>query len=64
MEPPTITYTTAHMSTVTEAACAAGPRKNIPGTNTPYGSVPDSIKKTQAQFQVSYLRPDWYILIT
>ncbi|CAG9785505.1 unnamed protein product [Diatraea saccharalis] len=51
-EPPQIQYTTAQLSTVTEAgACAAGPRRTIPGTNIPYPPVPESIRKQQEQFQ-------------
>ncbi|KAJ0175647.1 hypothetical protein K1T71_008806 [Dendrolimus kikuchii] len=53
VEPPTIQYTTAHLSTVTEAsACPApGKRNLIPGTNQPYPPVPESIRKQQELFQ-------------
>lgn len=54
VEPPQIQYTSAHLSTVTEAsACAAtGKRRMVPGTNTPYPPVVESIRKQQEQFQV------------
>ncbi|KAL0880759.1 hypothetical protein ABMA27_001964 [Loxostege sticticalis] len=53
VEPPQIQYTSAHLSTVTEAsACAAtGKRRMVPGTNTPYPPVVESIRKQQEQFQ-------------
>ncbi|CAH2108208.1 unnamed protein product [Euphydryas editha] len=53
VDPPAIQYNTVHMSTVTEAsACpASGPKRLIPGTNTPYAPVSEKIKKRQELFQ-------------
>ncbi|XP_028174978.1 uncharacterized protein LOC135072913 [Ostrinia nubilalis] len=53
VEVPQIQYTTAQLSTVTEAsACPApGKRRLIPGTNQPYPPVPEAIRKRQEQFQ-------------
>ncbi|XP_053612576.1 uncharacterized protein LOC128676471 [Plodia interpunctella] len=51
VDPPKIQYNTAQLSTVTEACPAPGARKLIPGTNTPYSPVPESIRKQQQQFQ-------------
>ncbi|XP_045447402.1 uncharacterized protein LOC123655690 [Melitaea cinxia] len=53
VDPPAIQYTTAHLSTVTEAsACSApGPKRLIPGTNIPYAPVNETIKKRQELFQ-------------
>ncbi|KAM3964114.1 uncharacterized protein ACR2FA_001594 [Aphomia sociella] len=53
VEPPTIQYTSAQLSTVTEAsACPApGSRKLMPGTNTPYPPVSETIRKRQQLFQ-------------
>ncbi|CAH0407029.1 unnamed protein product [Chilo suppressalis] len=52
VEPPQIKYTSAQLSTVTESsACAAGPRKLVPGTNIPYPPVSESIRKQQDKFQ-------------
>ncbi|XP_026315460.1 uncharacterized protein LOC113226880 [Hyposmocoma kahamanoa] len=53
VEPPSIQYNTAHLSTVTEAsACPApGKRRLIPGTNIPYPPVSETIRKRQELFQ-------------
>ena len=52
VEPPSIQYNTPHMSMVTEAACAApGKRRLVPGTNTPYPPVPETLRKRQDLFQ-------------
>ncbi|OWR48277.1 uncharacterized protein LOC116768740 [Danaus plexippus] len=51
VEAPVIQYNTSHMSTVTEQACPAGPKRMMPGTNVPYPPLSDTIKKRQAQFQ-------------
>lgn len=54
VEPPNIQYTTAQLSTVTEAsACPApGKRRLVPGTNIPYPPVSETIRKRQELFQV------------
>ncbi|XP_059046237.1 cytochrome c oxidase subunit 7A1, mitochondrial-like [Achroia grisella] len=51
VETPTIQYTTAQLSTVTEASAPSGQRKLIPGTNTPYPPVSETIRKRQQLFQ-------------
>ncbi|GBP83840.1 Cytochrome c oxidase subunit 7A1, mitochondrial [Eumeta japonica] len=51
VEPPSIKYTTTHMSTVAKDACAAPPKQRlVPGTNIPFSPVPESIVKKQKQF--------------
>ncbi|XP_046962261.1 uncharacterized protein LOC125066589 [Vanessa atalanta] len=53
VDPPVIQYNTAQMSTVTESsACPApGSRRLMPGTNTPYPPVSETIRKRQELFQ-------------
>ncbi|XP_026752202.1 uncharacterized protein LOC113512502 [Galleria mellonella] len=52
VEPPTIQYNTAQLSTVTEASSSgSGPRNLIPGTNTPYPPLSDAFRKRQQLFQ-------------
>ncbi|VVC89949.1 unnamed protein product [Leptidea sinapis] len=50
VDPPAITYNTAHLSTVTEA-CPATPRKLVPGTNQPYAPLSPKIREKQQRFQ-------------
>ncbi|CAB3223683.1 unnamed protein product [Arctia plantaginis] len=51
VEPPTIQYNTAQLSSVAEACPAPGKRNLMPGTNTPYPPVPEKIRQRQQQFQ-------------